>query len=76
MLGPLNQMQSSILKKNKQQVKAFFSKLPCIKTCMSRVEVVHESDNPPGCSSSKACASKPKESRRIGFEQVDDDFAT
>jgi hypothetical protein len=39
-LAPLNQIESSILRKNKKQVKEFFSKLPCIKTCMARVEMV------------------------------------
>lgn len=87
-LAPLNLKQSSILRKSKSTVKAFFSKLPCIKTCMSRVEMTtaaaaSESSSrgcggEGGCSSnstSKPCVTR-KESKKIDFERVEDDFNT
>ena len=38
-LLPLNEKQSAIFTKNQKQIKAVFSKLPCIKTCVSKFEV-------------------------------------
>ncbi len=33
----LNKLQSSLINKNKDTTLKFFSKLPCIKTCMSKI---------------------------------------
>ncbi|CDW77247.1 UNKNOWN [Stylonychia lemnae] len=59
-------VQSSFLNKNKDQTLMLFSKLPCIKTCMTKVSFSDEKHP----SSNAQC----KGNKAIEFESVEDDF--
>ncbi len=64
---PMNQKQMGLFQKSQKQIKAVFSKLPCIKTCMTKFEFINSpiADNIGG-----------KAGKKIDFEKVGDDFAT
>ncbi|TNV72074.1 hypothetical protein FGO68_gene13431 [Halteria grandinella] len=55
----LNEIQRALLTAPKRKIQAVFSKLPCIKTCMSKFQV---------------SSGEQQQSRKIAFERVDDDF--
>ena len=61
-LPQLNKIQTKILQRNKTQIMTFFSKLHCIKTCMTKL---HFRDDHGSVGSKQIC-----------FEKVEDDFET
>ena len=52
---------AAVVQKEKR-IQAYFSKFPCIKTCMTKIDVSQKGPS--------------RDSRRIDFEKVEDDFAT
>lgn len=52
-----------IASQSKKKIQAYFSKFPCIKTCMAKIDVSNKGP-------------RRSDSRRIDFEKVEDDFQT
>ena len=59
--------------RNQKHFKAFFSKLPCIKTCLTKFEV---SSSPKFGGDKESCGGGRKVPTKLDFEKVEDDFAT